>query len=194
MPFPLKFSCSVFSLLLLFSFGPPSTRNAFGFSHAREVADPRHAGEAAETRFAVRPVGNFLPPAGADDHSFAGMENEILRLVNRHRRSIGRAPLQMNALESGVARSHSQDMATGRSSFGHDGFKERIARLNKKMGAFTQVAENVAEGQQSAREVVEDWLQSPGHRRNIEGDFRLTGIGLVRASGGMIYFTQIFTR
>jgi uncharacterized protein YkwD len=62
------------------------------------------------------------------------------------------------------------------------------------MGPITVVAENVASGQMSAREVVDGWLNSPGHRRNIEGNFKLTGIGLARGSRGMIYFTQIFTR
>jgi uncharacterized protein YkwD len=45
-----------------------------------------------------------------------------------------------------------------------------------------------------AREVVDGWLNSPGHRRNIEGDFRLTGIGIAKRSDGMVYFTQIFIR
>ena len=51
-----------------------------------------------------------------------------------------------------------------------------------------------APGPMGAREVVDGWLHSPGHRRNIEGDFRLTGIGLAEGSNGMIYFTQIFVR
>jgi hypothetical protein len=37
------------------------------------------------------------------------------------------------------------------------------------------------QGPMGAREVVDGWLHSPGHRRNIEGDFRLTGIGLAEA-------------
>jgi uncharacterized protein YkwD len=49
-------------------------------------------------------------------------------------------------------------------------------------------------GPMSAREVVDGWLHSPGHRRNIESDFRLTGIGLATAGNGMIYFTQIFVK
>jgi uncharacterized protein YkwD len=46
----------------------------------------------------------------------------------------------------------------------------------------------------SAREVVDGWLHSPGHRRNIEGDFKLTGIGLAFGHNGNIFFTQIFTK
>lgn len=122
------------------------------------------------------------------------MEDEILRLVNAHRRSIRLAPLRMNAFESGVAARHSRDMATGRTPFGHEGFKDRMNTIRKKIGGIHVTAENVASGQMSAREVVDGWLHSPGHRRNIEGNFTLTGIGLARDRRGMIYFTQVFTR
>ena len=107
---------------------------------------------------------------------------------------MGLAPVQMNTLESTLARLHSQNMASGKTPFGHGGFNDRAAYLNKKMGPITLVAENVASGQMSAREVVDGWLNSPGHRRNIEGNFKLTGIGLARGGNGMIYYTQIFTR
>ena len=136
---------------------------------------------------------SFRPPP-ADAPPFAGMENDILRLVNQYRHSKRLPPLQINHLESTVAEQHSRDMASGRTPFGHEGFNQRSAYLNKKMGPIRVVAENVASGQMSAREVVDGWLHSPGHRRNIEGDFKLTGIGLARGSRGMIYFTQIFTR
>jgi uncharacterized protein YkwD len=46
----------------------------------------------------------------------------------------------------------------------------------------------------SAKEVVEGWLNSPGHKRNIEGDFTLTGIGVAKNNKGIIYYTQIFTK
>jgi uncharacterized protein YkwD len=52
----------------------------------------------------------------------------------------------------------------------------------------------ISSGPMGAREVVDGWLRSPGHRRNIEGDFRLTGIGVATARNGMVYFTQIFIK
>jgi len=85
-------------------------------------------------------------------------------------------------------------MLSGKTPFGHEGFHERINRLRKRLGPIHVAAENVASGPMSAREVVDGWLHSPGHRRNIEGNFKLTGIGLARREDGMVYFTQIFTR
>jgi len=122
------------------------------------------------------------------------MSAEILRLVNEHRHSIGLRPLQANSFISSVALEHSRDMLSGKTPFGHDGFKTRIEKIRKRLGKLHVAAENVASGPMSAREVVDGWLHSPGHRRNIEGDFTLTGIGLARKANGMIYFTQIFTR
>jgi len=122
------------------------------------------------------------------------MSSQILRYVNEHRRSIGLQPLQANSFISSVALEHSRNMLSGKTPFGHEGFQGRIDRIRKHMGPLHVAAENVASGPMDAREVVDGWLHSPGHRRNIEGDFKLTGIGLARKSNGMIYFTQIFIR
>ena len=119
---------------------------------------------------------------------------DILRYVNEHRRSIGLKPLQANSYISSVALGHSKDMLTHKMPFGHDGFDQRIDLIRKHLGPLHVAAENVAEGPMSAREVVDGWLHSPGHRRNIEGDFRLTGIGVATAANGNVYFTQIFTK
>ena len=122
------------------------------------------------------------------------MSAEILRYVNEYRHSKGLKPLQANSFISSVALDHSRDMLSGKTPFGHEGFRDRIDRIKKRLGPIHVAAENVASGPMGAREVVDGWLHSPGHRRNIEGDFRLTGIGLAYGKRGMIYFTQIFTK
>lgn len=100
----------------------------------------------------------------------------------------------MNAVESSVAAGHSRDMAAGKAPFGHTGAKSREKAISRQIGTVLSMGENVAYGERSAKEVVADWLQSAGHRRNIEGNFKLTGIGLAKDRQGTIYFTQIFTR
>jgi len=121
------------------------------------------------------------------------MENEILQFVNEDRKQHNLKLLQMNTLESSLALKHSGDMAAGKVKFGHDGFNSRAKTIQKELGA-TEVGENVASGSMTAREVVDGWLHSPGHKKNIEGDFILTGVGYVRDKKGDIYFTQIFSR
>ena len=125
---------------------------------------------------------------------FEEMEKEILHFVNADRKSNGLKPLELNSFESSVAMEHSQNMASGKTPFGHKGMEARIRKINKEMGPISNAGENVAVGQMNASEVVRGWLNSPGHKRNIEGDFTLTGIGYAKDKKGEIYFTEIFTK
>jgi uncharacterized protein YkwD len=40
--------------------------------------------------------------------------------------------------------------------------------------------------------VVDGWKNSPEHRKNMLGDFSLTGIGIAQSNDGGYFFTQIF--
>jgi uncharacterized protein YkwD len=126
--------------------------------------------------------------------STVDMSVDILNYVNQHRRSKGLVAVQLNSVESAVALQHSKNMAAGRTPFGHKGLELRMNTISRQIGPLTATAENVAFGQMSAKDVVESWLHSPNHRKNIEGDFVLTGIGWAKDKKGMIYYTQIFTR
>jgi uncharacterized protein YkwD len=119
---------------------------------------------------------------------------DILKLINQHRRSIGLGDLQMLDIVNTEAQQHSVDMVKGRTPFGHEGFEGRVADIRKETGFIKGAAENVAYGQLTAEEVVDGWLHSPGHKKNIEGDFNFTGIGTVQREDGVIYFTQIFIK
>jgi uncharacterized protein YkwD len=121
------------------------------------------------------------------------MVSEILKYVNEDRMTLGLGQLRIDEMESSLARQHSLDMADGKVKFGHDGFNSRAKAIQKSLGSM-EIGENVASGPMTAREVVDGWLQSPGHKKNIEGDFTLTGIGYATDKKGVIYFTQIFSR
>jgi len=121
------------------------------------------------------------------------MASEILKYVNEDRNKHNLPALQMNSIESQLAEKHSRDMATGKVKFGHDGFNSRAKTIQKALGSI-EIGENVASGPMTAREVVDGWLKSPGHKKNIEGNFILTGIGYAHDKKGDIYFTQIFSR
>jgi uncharacterized protein YkwD len=118
---------------------------------------------------------------------------EVLSYVNKYRESKGLSPLTTNAIIAGQAEQHSMNMASKKVPFSHDGFENRIQNISRKMGTVQRSAENVALGKLTAKEVVDIWLKSAGHRKNIEGNFKQTGIGLATAKDGTIYFTQIFT-
>lgn len=60
------------------------------------------------------------------------------------------------------------------------------------------VAENIASGQETPREVVDAWLKSPGHCRNIMGDFTYIGLSQVTGTSPVQpntpYWVQVFSR
>ena len=119
---------------------------------------------------------------------------DILIYINQFRVQKGLPKLQMNPLLSQEAEQHSADMATHRMAFGHEGFAQRIAHLQKKIQTAQGGAENVAYNYKTAKIVAEGWIKSPGHRRNILGHYNQTGIGIVRDKSGRPYFTQLFLK
>ena len=124
-----------------------------------------------------------------------GMENDILSEVNAYRRKIGKQSLTMMDAASTQAEIHSRNMAQRKTAFGHDGFESRITNIRKQTtGTINSAAENVAFGELTAEKVVDGWLHSPGHKKNIEGDYNFTGIGVSKDKDGRIYYTQIFLR
>jgi len=121
-------------------------------------------------------------------------QRAILFYVNEYRAKRGLKPLKMNNVMSAEAAKHSRDMAGHVIPFGHQYFDKRIHRIFAEIKQCLGGAENVAFNYKDGRDVVRNWLTSPGHRRNIEGNYNLTGIGLARDKRGKLYFTQIFLR
>lgn len=121
----------------------------------------------------------------------AGIENGILDKINNYRLSLDLPPLEQNNFIQSLCRDHARNMAVNKVSLGHDGFEQRAEEIMNEYGS-GMVAENVAMGYKDAESVVRGWLESPGHKANIEGDFNLTGIGVIKNNEGVLYYTQIF--
>ena len=122
------------------------------------------------------------------------MDKNILYYINQYRASIGLPALQMISEASVQAARHSVEMANRTTAFGHDGYDERMDNIVKKIGPVHASAENVAYGKLTAKEVVDLWLNSPGHKKNIEGNYALTGIGIAKDTDGVVFYTQIFLK
>lgn len=110
-------------------------------------------------------------------------------LANEHRLSVGCGPLTWNVDVAGVAQAHSVDMVQ-RDFFAHtnpDG-DSPFDRMGDAGLTFSTAAENIAYGYPTPEAVLQAWLDSPGHRANIE-NCALTehGIGLYRT-----YWTHLF--
>lgn len=119
------------------------------------------------------------------------VEAEVHRLVNEHRTEMGLPTLEWNNTIANQCRQHSQEMANAH-TINHDGFNERINKIGETI-SWSWAGENVAYNY-SAEAVVIAWLNSPGHKSNIESNSNLTGVGVAFDEDSVMYFTQIFIR
>lgn len=124
------------------------------------------------------------------------MEQKISFQVNEYRKGKGLPELVSHEAIRIESKRHSENMSVGLVGVGHRGFRERVARIGKRL-RYREAAENVGLNQgypDPARTVFDGWLESEEHRQNIEGDFDLTGIGVAKDRSNTYYFTQIFIR
>lgn len=124
------------------------------------------------------------------------IEDEVIRLVNIERVNRGLQPLTYNWQVARVARIKSQDMINN-NYFSHVSpvYGSPFKMLESYNLRFSSAAENIAYGQRSAQEVMNSWMNSPGHRANIlSGSVSQIGVGVAKKSNGTLYFTQIFIR
>lgn len=120
-----------------------------------------------------------LPPAAAPS-STRDEVRIFTDLVNAHRRKVGCTPLVWLDQVARIAQRHSEDMAFHQ-FFDHTNLQGEspFDRLKNAGVNYRNAAENIAEGQRTGEQVLQSWLTSPGHRRNIE-DCRLLqhGVGM----------------
>jgi uncharacterized protein YkwD len=146
----------------------------------------------------ARPTAPASLPAQSRQIAAAptNLEQAVLQQINQYRASRKLAPLKLDARISAQAAAHSQAMAAGKVPFSHNGFNQRVQTIARSL-PYSSAAENVAYNQgyaDPATQAVQGWLKSPGHLKNIQGQFNLTGISVVRNAKGEFYFTQIFIR
>lgn len=134
-------------------------------------------------------VDFFTTPSNSD------YESRVVQLVNEERSRYGLNQLSMDAQICDVARTKSQDMALYNyfahesPNYGSAGDMLRTFGVN-----WFAWGENIASGQRSPEEVVDAWMNSPGHRANIlSSNFNKIGIGYVTDSNGTPFWTQMFT-
>lgn len=149
----------------------------------------------------------------------AAMETRIHELVNDYRVAQGRTALQHDPALGNLARYHSAEMATTQ-HYGHVNMRgedptDRARKAGYDCGnpLSIGVAENIIHGwlyrsrtigvavtsydwyeQESlANLLVDSWINSPGHRRNIlDRRYGVSGVGVAFGNANDIYGTQNF--
>lgn len=128
------------------------------------------------------------------DWEFKPLVEEIHDAINEYRNAQGLRPLILDTKISQQAQIHSLNMAQDKANFSHAGFKLRIQNIASSID-YQSAAENIAYNQgysDPGMVAVKGWIKSPGHQKNMVGNYNLTGVGVAQNSQGEYYFTQIF--
>ncbi|MFC0098617.1 CAP domain-containing protein [Micromonospora marina] len=117
---------------------------------------------------------------------------KVVTIVNQERAKAGCKALTVNAKLNLAAQRHSQDQADHRKMDhkGSDGSQPRD-RVKAAGYSYRMVGENVAWNYQTPAAVMEGWMDSEGHRKNILNcSYTQIGVGVARSNGP--YWTQVF--
>lgn len=132
------------------------------------------------------------PAAPSVDQRFA---EEVIELTNAARKKEALPPLRPQDQLAKAAWLHAEDMAR-RGYFSHTDPMGRQPwdRLEAQGYRYRACAENIAYGAKTPAQVVNLWLKSPGHRKNLLGSFDEIGVGFARSSGKKPrrYWVQVF--
>lgn len=126
-------------------------------------------------------------------YNYNEAELKLVTLINNYRTSIGLNTLQVINHISYKSQEHNIYMIDNK-SVSHDYFQQRADNLIEVLGA-TRVAENIAYNYQTPESALSAWLNSPGHKANIEGDFTHFGVSItIDETTGKKYYTNMFIK
>jgi hypothetical protein len=132
----------------------------------------------------------------------ADFESEVIDLVNAEREACNcdLHPLRYNQELTVAARRHSKDMGD-RNYFSHTTPKPEEIKFNERITDagynYQKCGENIAAGLATPEAVVDGWMNSEGHRKNIlDSDYCDIGVGYAAVNGSDFYhyWTQDFGR
>lgn len=107
------------------------------------------------------------------------IEVQVQQLVNQERSKAGLQPLQMDWELQRTARVKACDMAQ-KGYFSHTSptYGSPFDMMKQFGISYKTAGENIAQGQRTAAEVMQSWMNSQGHRENIlKRDFSHIGVG-----------------
>lgn len=118
----------------------------------------------------------------------ASAESDFLAKINAERSSRGMNTLSVDSGLASHAAKHTQDMISAGSIY-----HSSEAELRAAGGSgWSAIGENVGRGG-SVSSLHQAFMDSPGHRANILGDYNYAGVG-TGVSNGVLYVTVVFMK
>ena len=122
-------------------------------------------------------------------------QSEIIRLVNAERKKRGISSLSVSNKLSSAASIRANELTQKFSHTRPDG-RSYISAAESLGYTFSYIGENIASGQNSPQDVMNIWMNSPGHRANIlNPEYTEIGVGLDYANNIYgLHWVQLFGR
>ena len=118
-------------------------------------------------------------------------EAEVIRLVNAERAKQGLSVLSKDSGAVNAARVRAKEIVASFSHTRPDG-RSCFTAASDLGVAYRTAGENIAYGYASPAQVVNGWMNSEGHRKNIlSSSFSKIGVGCY-SSNGVLYWSQFF--
>jgi uncharacterized protein YkwD len=120
-------------------------------------------------------------------------EQAVLDATNAERKAKKLPELKADPKLTEAARSHAANMAK-QDKLDHDLDGKGVADRVKDAGyEYRGAGENIAWNKKDAKEAVESWMQSQGHRENILNDqYTEIGVAMAKNAKGERYWCQVF--
>jgi uncharacterized protein YkwD len=138
-------------------------------------------------------VSRAQTPRAANAPQVEPLIATLIALHNQERSRAGLPALTMDIRLMQAAQLQAQYMARHKKAT-HQGQNGTTPAQRVQQQAYhaLRVAENVAEGQQTAEAVLQAWLHSPPHRQNILGPFSEIGAARAIGAAGVPYWCVVF--
>ncbi|MET0907988.1 MAG: CAP domain-containing protein [Ilumatobacteraceae bacterium] len=143
--------------------------------------------------FSVGGLATRCAPQPPPIEQVADVQQPVVDSANQYRAQSGLGAVSIDQRLTNAAQSHANDMAA-RSVMTHTGASGSTAgqRINVAGYGWTTWAENVAAGQTTPGEVMNAWMNSPGHAANVRNR-NMINIGVAAAVGanGVTYWAMV---
>jgi len=160
---------------------PGNTGNTSQPGNTGNVSKPGNAGNTGNTSKPGNTgnTGNVSKPStGSGQSSNSQFVNEVFNLVNQERAKAGLSQLTLDTALSNMAQDKAKDMYAN-NYFDHNSptYGSPFDMMRQYNIPYSYAGENIAKGQRTPQEVMNAWMNSPGHRANIlNPNFKKIGV------------------
>jgi uncharacterized protein YkwD len=133
------------------------------------------------------------PPPPPPTVQVADVQDSVVAAVNQYRADGGLGPVTIDARLTEAAQSHANDLAQRQvlTHTGADG-SNAGARISARGYGWTTWAENAAAGQPTPTDVMNSWINSPGHAANMRNGAMVNiGVAAAQGSNGVTYWVMV---